>query len=45
MMKYNPADNRELAELTKAVRSIAKEGGDFLRTERKNLLNSTCKCN
>ena len=35
-MKYNPADNRELAELTKAVRSIAKEGGDFLRTERKN---------
>jgi hypothetical protein len=35
MMKYNPADNRELAELTKAVRSIAKEGGDFLRTERK----------
>ena len=35
-MKYNPADNRELAELTRAVRSIAKEGGDFLRTERKN---------
>ena len=35
-MKYNPADDRELAELTKAVRSIAKEGGDFLRTERKN---------
>jgi hypothetical protein len=35
-MKYNPADNRELAELTKAVRSIAKEGGVFLRTERKN---------
>lgn len=35
-MKYNPADNRELAELTRAVRSIAKEGGDFLRAERKN---------